>query len=305
MRKLVEDGHIFVARPPLFRVEQKKNKRYVQTLGEMQQELMERGLHDSELIMTPPNAAQRTIAGPELVRMVQMLGDLEDSLLILERRGLNLASFLALATPERGLPQYHVIYGGKDYWFYSSAEVDQFRQQEQQRLGRDLVVAETVVIKTGENGEAASAVTFVLQEFHEVRTVNRLLEKLREFGVGPTDLVPLQRLAGREPPVRYLLKFQETTKPLVTLRDLVSEIRRIGERGISITRFKGLGEMDGEELWDTTLDPARRTLLQVNMEDAIKADQMFRILMGEKVEPRRDFIQKHALDVKEIDYHGA
>ena len=63
--------------------------------------------------------------------------------------------------------------------------------------------------------------------------------------------------------------------------------------------------MDGEELWDTTLDPTRRTLLQVQLDDALKADEMFRILMGEKVEPRRDFIQKHALEVKDIDYHGA
>lgn len=89
------------------------------------------------------------------------------------------------------------------------------------------------------------------------------------------------------------------------LRELVPEVRRLGERGLTITRFKGLGEMDGEELWETTLDPAKRMLMQVHLEDAFKADEMFRILMGEKVEPRRDFIQKHALEVKDIDYHGA
>ena len=89
------------------------------------------------------------------------------------------------------------------------------------------------------------------------------------------------------------------------LRVLVPEIRKLGERGIKVTRFKGLGEMDGEELWDTTLDPARRTLLRVQLDDALQADEMFRILMGEKVEPRRDFIQKHAMEVKDIDFHGA
>jgi DNA gyrase subunit B len=89
------------------------------------------------------------------------------------------------------------------------------------------------------------------------------------------------------------------------LRDLPVEIRRQGERGMKITRFKGLGEMDPEELWETTLDPAKRTLIKVQMEDALKAEEMFRTLMGEKVEPRREFIQKHALEVKEIDYHGA
>ena len=67
---------------------------------------------------------------------------------------------------------------------------------------------------------------------------------------------------------------------------------------MTITRFKGLGEMDAEELWETTLDPAKRTLLQVQLDDALKADEMFRMLMGEKVEPRREFIQKHALEVR-------
>jgi DNA gyrase subunit B len=82
-------------------------------------------------------------------------------------------------------------------------------------------------------------------------------------------------------------------------------VRKLGEKGMKVTSFKGLGEMDGEELWDTTLDPDKRTLLRVQLDDAFKAEEMFRTLMGEKVEPRRDFIQKHALEVKDIDYHGA
>ena len=93
--------------------------------------------------------------------------------------------------------------------------------------------------------------------------------------------------------------------PLAHLRELVGHVRKLGERGIKIIRFKGLGEMDGDRLWETTLDPAHRTLLQVRLDEALQADEMFRTLMGEKVEPRREFIQKHALEVKEIDYHRA
>jgi DNA gyrase subunit B len=112
-------------------------------------------------------------------------------------------------------------------------------------------------------------------------------------------------VAGREPPVRFVLHSGDQRRVLPHLRELVAEVRRLDERGLTVTRFKGLGEMDAEELWGTTLDPARRTLLQVQQEDARKADEMFRILMGEKVELRREFIQKHALEVKDIDYHGA
>ena len=82
-------------------------------------------------------------------------------------------------------------------------------------------------------------------------------------------------------------------------------MRRLGETGITVTRFKGLGEMDPDELWKTTLDPEARTLMKVHLEDALKADELFRTLMGDKVEPRRDFIYKYAIEVKDLDYHGA
>ena len=85
------------------------------------------------------------------------------------------------------------------------------------------------------------------------------------------------------------------------LRGLLGAIRAAGEKGMQITRFKGLGEMNAEELRETTLDPENRTLIKVSMANAADADDMFRILMGDKVEPRREFIEKHALDVKNLD----
>jgi DNA gyrase subunit B len=146
---------------------------------------------------------------------------------------------------------------------------------------------------------------FSFQELHEIKSVNRALEKMRASGLVPTDLVPAPRIAGREPVLRFELEHEAKKQPLAHLRVLVAEIRKIGERGMKVKRFKGLGEMDGDELWETTLNPEARTLVQVQLEDALKAENMFRTLMGEKVEPRREFIQKHALEVKEIDYHGA
>ncbi len=135
--------------------------------------------------------------------------------------------------------------------------------------------------------------------------MNNGLEKLRGFGLLPTDLAPAPRIAGRDPVQRFFLENEDRKQVLPHLRVLVAEVRKHGEKGIKIVRFKGLGEMDGNELWDTTLNPETRILLRVQLDDALKADNMFRILMGEKVEPRREFIQKHALEVKEIDYHGA
>jgi DNA gyrase subunit B len=309
MTKLVEEGHIYVARPPLYKVTQRKNVRYVQTTAEMSGELMRRGLEGTRLSLLTHQPPQ-TFEDERLSQLVRVLSELEDSLQILERRGLNLASFLVRAEA-RGLPTHRVLLGGREHWFYSEEEADAFRQAEQARLGHELVVAdETPAHAPGTNGNGNGSgepqgPTFSVQELHEVRAINRGLERLREFGLAGPDLVPAPRVAGREPPPRFVLENGDTRRVLAQLRDLVPEVRRQGERGLTITRFKGLGEMDGEELWETTLDPAKRTLLQVKLEDALAADEMFRTLMGEKVEPRREFIQKHALEVKDIDYHGA
>jgi DNA gyrase subunit B len=314
MLKLIQTGHIYVARPPLFKVTQKKNIRYVQTMDEMNHELMGRGLDGTRLslenregkIEGGPNVSGATFEGERLASIMQILGELEGSLEILERRGLNLASFLTLAGAA-GLPPYRVQIGGHDNWFFTPNEADAFLKSEQEKRGQDLVVGgESPGSSNGTNGQSNGHVeTIVRQELHEVRAINRGLERLREFGLGAADLIPAPRIAGREPPPRFTLENGDNRRALPHLRHLVGEVRKLGERGLTITRFKGLGEMDAEELWETTLDPQKRTLLRVQLDDALKADEMFRTLMGEKVEPRRDFIQKHALEVKEIDYHGA
>ncbi len=94
---------------------------------------------------------------------------------------------------------------------------------------------------------------------------------------------------------------EENRSGIDDLRALLPAIRAAGEKGMQVTRFKGLGEMNPEELRETTLDRSNRTLVQVTLTDAAAADEMFRILMGDKVEPRRHFIEKHALEVRNLD----
>jgi len=302
MKKLVDEGHIFVARPPLYKVTQRKQTRYIQTPEQMQDELKRRGLDGTRLaILTPSGDVSSSFEGERLGQLVNVLAELEESLLVLERRGFHLAAFLSHAG-ERGLPVYRVMLRDGEHWFHTSAEVDRFRQEEQARLGKELVVADETPGQT--NGHAETPL-FNVQELHEVRGINRGLDELRKVERSAADLLPAPRVAGREPPPRFRLENGDAQKLLGQLRELAPEVRRLGERGLTITRFKGLGEMDGEELWETTLDPDKRTLMKVMLDDAFKADEMFRTLMGEKVEPRRDFIQKHALEVKDIDYHGA
>ena len=301
MPLLVSRGHIYVARPPLYKVTQKKNVRFVQTVEQMTKELMERGLKDTRLqvfdVARTGNEPQ-VHDGERLTALLKLAARLEDSLIILERSGLNLNAYLLLAGPQ-GLPIFRIVRAGGEEWFHTREEVDAWRGREKERTGRDLFVTDEA---PQTNGHADDS--YREQEFHEVRKINKSLDELRAFGLQVSDLLPPKRIAGREPDKRLVLENGDAHKQLANLRELVVEVRRIGERGLSITRFKGLGEMDPQELWDTTLDPAHRILMQVQLDDALKADEMFRTLMGDKVEPRKEFITKYALEVKDIDYHG-
>jgi DNA gyrase subunit B len=304
MGKLVADGRIFVARPPLYRVKQKKEVRFVATAEEMNTELMTRGLKNARLKVLPPDggAAPPPLEGEQLAALVKDMGKLDDALMITERMGLNLSEQLRKAT-ERGLPMFRVMFRGREEWFYTAEEVDEFRKAKEGEVGHELLVGDESLPASGqENGQGEM---LYLKELHKVREVNRGLEALRKYGLAPTDLLPPVRLAGREPAPRLVLESGDQSRPLSNLRQLVTDVRNLGERGMEVTRFKGLGEMNPEELWETTLDPKTRTLLRVHLEDGQKADELFRTLMGEKVEPRKEFIQKYALEVKEIDYHGA
>ncbi len=288
MRKLIEAGHVYIARPPLFKVTQKKETRFIQTREEMLQELTARGLKGTMLHITQPQQPPRTISGDELAELQKLVTEAETAIVGIERRGKTLDDLLELAV-EGTLPVYqvHLRESGLDHWFRNTEEVTAFKAKLAEPLGREPVPGED----------------YTLDEWHDVKALNRVLAKLKTAGFEPGDLVPLPRIAGREPPVRFSLEHDGTTKPLVSLRELVTEIRRLGEKGISITRFKGLGEMDPEELWATTLDPAHRTLMQVTLNDAFKAEEMFRTLMGKEVHERREFIFKNSLkSVEEIDY---
>ena len=99
----------------------------------------------------------------------------------------------------------------------------------------------------------------------------------------------------------YRITNTDDVKEVFSLKEALAYIREIAAKGMHIQRYKGLGEMNPQQLWDTTMDPEKRTLLKVTLEDAVEADAMFTVLMGEAVEPRRDFIEKHAHEVKVLD----
>jgi DNA gyrase subunit B len=296
MYPLIKGGYVYAAQPPLFRVRRKKETYYVQTEEEMKAQLLEDGLADAAF--EPGDG--RVIQGAEMQRLSRTLAAMEDSLIALERRGISLRAHANRKDPTTGrLPIFHVILGQQEYWFTTRKELDDFIAQQEADTGEEARVTTADSAEGDENGNGQNAPRLHFVELHEVRSINNQLIELRAMGFDLECLIPIER-TGEETP-RYILRRGDSALGLADLRGLLPAIRSAGEKGLQITRFKGLGEMNAEELRETTLDPANRTLLQVRMEDAAAADDMFRILMGDKVEPRREFIEKHALEVRNLD----
>jgi len=294
MYDLVKGGHVYVAQPPLFRVRRKKETYYVQTEEEMKEQLLEAGLGDA--VFEPGDG--RVIQGEAIQRLCRTLAALEESLVALERRGISLRAHAARQDPATGrLPVFHVFLGRDEYWFTTREELDAFVAKEEEAAGKELQVADRREGESAGNGKAESRLHIV--ELHEVRSINNHLAELREMGFEIGALLPEERTGIEES--RYYLSRGEVRTGLDDLRGLLAAVRSAGEKGLQVTRFKGLGEMNAEELRTTTLDPKNRTLLRVTMDDASAADDLFRILMGDKVEPRREFIEKHALEVRNLD----
>ena len=296
MYQLLEAGKVYVAQPPLFRVKHKKTTYYVQSEDEMKQKLMARGL-EGAILETEDGI---TVDGNDMEKLSRTLSGMEDAITALERRGVNLRTHAERRNLETGrLPVFHVFYGNEEHWFTDRKELDEYLKDQEKQSGEELTVktVDESDTTTESNGESKPILQIV--EFHEVITINAGLKSMDEMGFDVESLLPTDRTGLQRP--RYVVKRGDAEVVLEDMRGLPGAIRAAGEKGMTVTRFKGLGEMNAEELRETTLDPDNRTLMQVRMTNAADADDMFRILMGDKVEPRREFIEKHALEVKNLD----
>lgn len=302
MRALIEHGCIYIAQPPLYKVVQRNKTRYVQTHDRMVAELISLGLNSSRVVFTNGDE----VTGEHLEKVVKQMQRLEEPLELLERRGVTLKFLNSKGDSADKLPEYRVFLGKEEHWFFDKDEVRQFVQAEEKRLGRELKIAGAVAPVVHTDAAHPHGTPEVREELlqiidlHEIRTINLALAELKGYGIRLPDLYPAGNRDGETFYPFKILQNEHVVK-LTSLRELLPQLRGLGERGMTVTRFKGLGEMDAEELWSTTMNPADRTLLKVTMEDAVAADEIFRILMGDAVEPRREFIEKHALDVKDLD----
>ena len=310
MPALFDRRMVYIAQPPLYEVRSKGKKKseYVLTENEMRRRMIDRGLEGTSLAVREglsvgdagdrapkkaPTFTLRKLTDNELGELVKILADAERIVSVLERRGISFSKFHQAHYDGQKLPRFVIRYEGREEAFYEAADYE--KRLDELGNGKH---------HTPENGDNGEEPRVMAEELHEVARINQIGEKLRsDFQLDLNDFLLTEEKSesGESLPTKFQLTHGDDGYDIASLAGICPAIRQIGGKGIEIKRFKGLGEMNADQLWETTMNPATRTLLSVRLDDAGEADRLFSILMGDDVDKRRKFIQDHALEVQNLD----
>ena len=308
MTELIRDGRVYVAQPPLYQVKTKrrKNPEYVLNEGRMRQIMIDLGLDGTSLIVRDEEgtADLHRYAGEDLRRIVERLGRLAEIVDILERRGIDFARFIGLRNEMEGRwPMIRIIVDDEERFFADPSGRDAWLEKHNVTVNDEEMAEVQGSVNGQQNGARKGRELQRNDELHEVKELAEIVAALERQGLRIEDyfLTQEESVSGELLATRYAFERDGKLHDVAGVATLVPRLFELAKQGLEIKRFKGLGEMNYDELWETTLDPDRRRLLRVTLEQAEEAERLFSILMGDDVEQRRQFIEDHALEVKNLD----
>lgn len=294
MPQLVENNFVYIAQPPLYRVVRKKTSRYIHSEHEMDDYLLELGTSDLQI-----KRDGQLVDHAELKPLAEAVLEIENFIARVERKGTPFREYLARRSPDGKLPRYIAHLGDTEEFVFTDEELAGLKRIqedfERKRFEETLASIPQDEI-TPEMREFRSKGGLAFTEFYDDIIWNELQKNLKTVGCtldqylipGDKELFTLIESGGRE-------------TPLYRLKEFIDAVRLNGRKDVEIQRYKGLGEMNPDQLWETTIDPLKRTLVRVSLADLVACEHMFSMLMGEEVPPRRAFIEQHALAVKNLD----
>ena len=278
MLDLISAGRIYIAQPPLYKVKRRSREQYVFSDKEMDRTLTDLGLDGTVLELRSDGGEKPRILDEKKLRsVVEVLERIEDVRLALERRAIPFREVIAYYVSEGAVPRHWVRVGKSGRFVANERDLSKVTAEVGGEEDDDIVV-----------------------EILERKRIEQDLKVLEKAGMEMSTF--FEKRSGRSRiAAPYTLVSNGESVAMDGVREILPALRHIGQKGIDVQRYKGLGEMNAEQLRITTMDPASRTLMQVKIEDAVKADRMFTMLMGDIVAPRREFIETHALEVRMLD----
>ena len=261
MPQLLENQYVYIAQPPLYKVSKKKEFKYILSEKEMDDYLLSLGSQD---VVVYDNRTNQKLSLGNLQDLLHLILEIELFIVALEKKAILFDEFLKSAVNN----VFPVFY------------VPKTEGLEGKFVFRD-------EINCSDNEEINSYIELYQNDLFE-----NLLKKLNFYNLCLSDYLYSDKIL-------FVIKFDDNQEEATfSLRQLINSLRKYGRKGIELQRYKGLGEMNADQLWETTMDPEKRTLIRVTLDDAIEADHTFTMLMGEDVPPRRAFIESHALSIK-------
>jgi DNA gyrase subunit B len=305
MPQLVKQGFVYIAQPPLYQLTRKKRVEYVEDDVQLNKILIQ--LASSEVRLR--NLADgKELSSKQLEEILELLVSLDKFANAIRRHGGDFGDYLEHRDPKtHELPRHLVkVRDGNEetvHYFHTEEDLAKFGSVNPDLRLFGTSSGDTEVFEANGNGSGEKREKGNIRrarhvELHESKALDELLQKVEKKGLD------VEHYSAQDKPLFELIEGEgdkENVKPLFSIAEILSSVKEAGKRGLQIKRFKGLGEMNAKELFETTMNPANRKLLKIDVSDAVEAEEMFTKLMGDEVEPRRQFIEDNALNVRNLD----
>ncbi len=273
MSKLIEEGYVYIAQPPLFRLKKGKEELYFHSEEKLNEYLINQALKRLTIIKLKDGKPQKQYSESEIKDIIWGLFELEKLFNKLEKKDISWQTYQSLSG-SKTLPLYKISLGEDVKYIYSEKELKEFYKQYGKQVEDESIV----------------------KDLTELLKVKKIVEKLNRTGL---DMNRYGRVSKAIPINKVIFEKEEID--VFSFDELLELVKYLGRKQVTIQRYKGLGEMNPQQLWETTMDPRKRRLIQVTLEDAVEAEKVFTTLMGVEVTPRREFIQTYAREVKNLD----
>ena len=298
MPQLIKQGFVYIAQPPLYQVTRKKRVEYVEDDIQLNKILIQLGSEDVRL----RNLADgKEVTEKQLAEILELLTSLDKFANALRRKGGDFEAYLEHRDPQtHDLPTHlvRVREGNNEsvHYFRTEDELRKFSEANPDLKIFGVAEGETAFLEKEKKGGVVRRARH--EELYESKAVAELLKKIENKGLN------VEHYSAQDKPLFELVEGEgerANVKPLFSIAEILTSVIEAGRKGIQIKRFKGLGEMNAKELFETTMNPERRKLLRIDLTNAVDAEEMFTKLMGDEVEPRRRFIEDNALNVRNLD----
>ena len=291
MPQLVRDGYLYIAQPPLYQIRRGRRSQFLQSDEEMNDYLLENSIQNTELINIRRNESYTPLQYRTIVEAIRGIKGALDEL---QRKGIDTDRvFDQHFRGQEKVSLFLIQTDQGNFYRFEDEEIDNLIERNTQSHSEliDLDVTTESVIQD-------------VSDMNDIRNLDTFIEQLRKYDIFPHDFIDTSSNGNEENPIFTIQDGDRQPRQADNVLEMLQEILDIGRRGIAITRYKGLAEMNAEQLRDTTMNPSSRVLLQVKLEDAVEADRVFTLLMGDDVAPRREFIEKYGNHVN-LDLYGA